>query len=223
VRNERDIAIDANALLASEIERQKSSIDELKADNERLNQEVRALKDAAHEKERTEELGARENEVLQQPGWTTNHERPDSDREDDNISAKAKTKKAIDCPPHVPPSFHFGSAVRQVIKEEEVERILTHSFQLTQSATGNPIPAAALSSPITMPSANKKEFMLEHGVKRQLSAATAVAVHERNKKPRYDNTGMHARADGFDVSLIMKSAIKKSKVCALHLSRAFLS
>jgi hypothetical protein len=31
-----------------------------------------------------------------------------------------------------------------------------------------------------------------------------------------------ASADGFDDSLIMKSTIKKSKVCALHLSRAFL-
>jgi hypothetical protein len=175
VRNERDIAIDANALLASEIERQKSSIDELKADNERLNQEVRALKDAAHEKERTEELGARGNEVLQQPGWTTNHERPDIDREDDNCSAigLGRTKASV-CPPHVPPSVHFGSAVRQIIKEEEVERILNHSFQLTQSATGNPIPAAALSSP------NKKEFML--GVKRQLSAATAVAVCTRTQQ-----------------------------------------
>jgi hypothetical protein len=122
--------------LRSEVERQNSIIDKLKADNDRLN---RALK----EKERQEELEreperpnqrARENEVLQQPGRTTIHERPHSDSEDDRAIGRGRIK-AIVCPPHVPPSVHYGSVVCQAIKEEEVERILDHSFQLTPQST----------------------------------------------------------------------------------------
>jgi hypothetical protein len=123
------------------------TIDQLKADNDRLN---RALK----EKEGQEELEreperpeprARENEVLQQLGRTTNPERPHSNIEEDRAIGLGGLK-AIICPPHVPPLVRYGSSLRQTIKEEEVERILDHSFQLTpqstQSAAECPIPAA---------------------------------------------------------------------------------
>jgi hypothetical protein len=77
-------------------------------------------------------------EVLQQPEQSTNHEGPHSDS--DGALIDLGRIKATVCPPHVPPSVHFGSILRQVIKEEEVERILSRAFQLTQSATGHQQP-----------------------------------------------------------------------------------
>jgi hypothetical protein len=61
--------------------------------------------------------------------------------------------EATACPTHNSPVVYYSSLVRQVIKEEEVERILDHSFQLPQSAqaatTATSVPAATAGSVAT--------------------------------------------------------------------------
>jgi hypothetical protein len=62
---------------------------------------------------------------------TTDRKRPRVDTEDGGAFDQGRTKASA-CPPHIPPSVHYGSLVCQAVKQEEVERILVNFSQLRQ-------------------------------------------------------------------------------------------